>query len=68
MLAGRGLSAAVERQIEPELEQKRLVILPAAAPWLTLNYGFIVKRGRTLSPAASSFMGAVRAIEGENGV
>lgn len=68
VLAGRGLSAAVERQIEPELEQKRLVILPAAAPWLTLNYGFIVKRGRTLSPAASSFMGAVRAIEGENGV
>jgi len=28
-----------------------------------LNYGFIVKRGRTLSPAARTFMEAVREIE-----
>ena len=63
VLAGQGLGAAVKRQIEPELKRKRLVILPAAAPWLALNYGFIVKRGRTLSPAAAAFMDAVRTIE-----
>ena len=63
MLAGRGLGATVESQIEPELKQKRLVILPIHAPWLSLNYGFITKRGRTLSPAAKAFMEIARAIE-----
>jgi hypothetical protein len=28
-----------------------------------MNYGFIVKRGRTLSPATKAFMEIVRAIE-----
>lgn len=63
VLAGHGLGAAIKSQIAPELKQKRLVILPVAAPWLRLNYGFIVKRGRTLSPAAAAFMEAVRTIE-----
>jgi len=62
VLAGQGLGAALKGQIEPELKQKRLVMLPAATPWLRLNYGFIVKRGRTLSPAAA-FRDAVRTIE-----
>jgi DNA-binding transcriptional LysR family regulator len=63
VLAGQGLGAALKGQIEPELKRKRLVILPAPAPWLRLNYGFIVKRGRTPSPAAVAFMEAVRTIE-----
>jgi DNA-binding transcriptional LysR family regulator len=63
VLAGQGLGAALRGQIEPELKRKRLVILPAPAPWLRLNYGFIVKRGRTPSPAALAFMEAVRTIE-----
>jgi DNA-binding transcriptional LysR family regulator len=41
----------------------RLVTLPVEAPWLTLNYGFITKRGRTLSPAAEAFMEIVREID-----
>ena len=35
------------------------------APWLRLNYGFIAKRGRSVSPAAKAFMAIVRAIEQE---
>jgi hypothetical protein len=30
---------------------------------MSLNYGFIWKKGRTLSPAANKFMQLVRAIE-----
>src|ERR1700722_14763088 len=33
--------------------------------WLSLNYGFISKRGRTHSPAAKAFMDNVRQIEKE---
>jgi hypothetical protein len=39
------------------------VTLPVAAPWFSLNYGFIAKRGRSLSPAAKAFMEIVRAID-----
>ena len=39
--------------------------LPVEAPWFRLNYGFIAKRGRTLSPAAKAFIAIVRAIEQE---
>jgi DNA-binding transcriptional LysR family regulator len=63
VLAGQGLGAALKSQIAPELKQKRLVILPVDAPWLRLNYGFILKRGRTPSPAAVAFMETVRTIE-----
>ena len=63
VLAGRGLGAAIKGQIEQELREKRLVTLPFDAPWLSLNYGFITKRGRTLAPAALAFMETVRTIE-----
>ena len=63
VLAGQGLGAALGGQIEPELRQKRLVFLPVEVPWLKLSYGFILKRGRTPSPAAVAFMEAVRTIE-----
>ena len=36
---------------------------PSRRRWLTLNYGFITKRGRTLSPPASVLMDIVRTIE-----
>ena len=44
-----------------------LLRLPGSAPWLRLNDGFIVKRGRTLSPAAVAFKEAIRAIERDVG-
>jgi hypothetical protein len=39
------------------------VLLPIELPWLSLNYGFISKRGRTHSPAAKAIMDNVRQIE-----
>ena len=41
------------------------VLLPLELPWMSLNYGFISKRGRTHSPAARAFMDNVRRIEKE---
>jgi hypothetical protein len=39
------------------------VLLPTELPWLSLNYGFISKRGRTHSPAAEALMDNVKQIE-----
>jgi DNA-binding transcriptional LysR family regulator len=64
-LAGLGVCGAVGSQIEPELREGRCVTLPVAAPWFSLNYGFIAKRGRSLSPAAKALMEIVRAIDPE---
>jgi DNA-binding transcriptional LysR family regulator len=44
---------------------RRLLLLPIDLPWLSLNCGFISKRGRTHSPAAKAFMDNVRQIEKE---
>jgi DNA-binding transcriptional LysR family regulator len=63
VLAGQALSAAVEGQIDREIREGLLVMLPVNTPWLKINYGFITKRGRTLSPAALSFMEILHTIE-----
>jgi DNA-binding transcriptional LysR family regulator len=63
VLAGPGIGATLPFQIEPELRDGQCVLLPFEAPWLSLNYGFITKRGRTLSPAAKTFMETVRQFE-----
>jgi DNA-binding transcriptional LysR family regulator len=65
VLGGHALSVAIHSQIARELNEGLLVRLPYEAPWLTINYGFITKRGRTLSPAAEAFMAIVRSIESE---
>ena len=39
--------------------------LAVEAPWLRLHYGFISRRGRSVSPAAKAFMAIVRGIEKE---
>jgi hypothetical protein len=39
------------------------VMLPVTLPWLRIGYGFVSKRGRTLSPAAIAFMQIVGEIE-----
>jgi DNA-binding transcriptional LysR family regulator len=65
VLGGQALSVAIPSQIERELNEGLLVRLPYAAPWLTINYGFIIKRGRTPSPAVEAFMAIVRSIESE---
>ncbi len=50
-------------QIEREIREGALAVIPFEAPWLRLNYGFMLKRGRTPSPAAVAFMDSVRRIE-----
>jgi DNA-binding transcriptional LysR family regulator len=65
VLAEQGVGGAIPFQIERELKDGLCVALPVEAPWLRLNYGFIAKRGRTLSPAAKAFMAIVRRIEQE---
>jgi DNA-binding transcriptional LysR family regulator len=65
VLTGSGIGGALPIQIEPELREGRCVMLPVVAPWFSLNYGFIVKRGRTLSPAAKAFMDVVSLMESE---
>jgi len=63
VLAGSAIGAAIPSQIERELKEGLLAILPVEAPWLSLNYGFVLKRGRTPSPPAKAFMEIVREIE-----
>ena len=63
VLNSDAIGAFVPGQRGDELEQGRCVALPVESPALRLNYGFIVKRGRMLSPAARAFMEAVRRIE-----
>jgi DNA-binding transcriptional LysR family regulator len=62
-LAGQGIGAALPFQLKREIDDGDCVLLPIELPWLSLNYGFISKRGRTHSPAAKAFMENVRKIE-----
>lgn len=61
--ASNALSATVPALIEQDLKEQSLVLLPIELPWLRLNYGFVARRGRTLSPAAKTFKQLVRMIE-----
>lgn len=63
VLAGGALSAAFPFQIEADVAAGALALLPTEAPMLTLDYGFIAKRGRLLSPAAVAFMAEARAVD-----
>jgi DNA-binding transcriptional LysR family regulator len=65
VLAGQGIGAALPFQLRRELNDGECVLLPIELPWLSLNYGFISKRGRTHSPAAKAFMENVRQVEKE---
>ena len=65
VLNGAALSVAIPSQIERELKERLCVQLPIDLPWMTLNYGFVYKRGRRLSPAALAYMETVREIESE---
>ena len=63
VLSGNALSAGPRQLIANELAGSSVVALPFAVPWLTLNYGIIWLRGRSLSPACLAFMLFVREIE-----
>jgi DNA-binding transcriptional LysR family regulator len=54
--ASDAVSGAMLVQIERELREGALAILGYEADWMRFDYGFIVLRDRTLSPAARAFM------------
>ncbi len=51
--------------VRGELGTGGIAVVRFAAPWFRLNYGFILRRGRTLPPAAEEFMRIAREIEAE---
>lgn len=57
--------AATPLQLEPFLTSGQLAVVPFMAPWLRLDYGFIMLASRSVSPAAEAFMVLVREIECE---
>ena len=59
------LVLAALTMVAAELETGQVVVLPFAAPWFRFNYGFILRRERTLPPAAEVFMDLVREFEAE---
>lgn len=61
--AGDGIGAAMLTQIEREVQEGTLAVLPYQPEWLRLDYGFVYLRERTLSPAARAFMDECRRAE-----
>ena len=60
---GEALSAGLPFQIEAETASGEIVILPPVTPFIAINYGFILKRGRMIAPATRAFMKTLRKIE-----
>lgn len=63
VMAGDALSAAPSHLLAADIAAKRFAAVPLALPPLTLNYGFIWRRERTLSPVTQSFMKIARSLE-----
>ncbi len=65
VLSSDSIGLAVPTQIADYVARGKLCALPFFAPWLHLQYGFVYRRDRLLSPAASAFMDEVRSLEAE---
>jgi DNA-binding transcriptional LysR family regulator len=63
--ASNSISAAVPLQIESELDAGEFVLLKHQRPWLRPEHGFILLKGRSISPAAEKYMEYVRECEKE---
>ncbi|GGH31668.1 LysR family transcriptional regulator [Alsobacter metallidurans] len=63
-MASDALAAALPFMVAAEISTGRLAPL-IKAPFLTLNYGFIWRKARTLSPATRAYMDAVLKIESQ---
>jgi DNA-binding transcriptional LysR family regulator len=60
-----GIIAALPFQVAEEVAAGSLVLLEVTAPFMTLNYGFVTKHGRTPTPAMLAYMDLVLNIEAE---
>ncbi len=61
--SGEALSAGLPLQIEAEVAGGHLAVIPVST-FIDINYGFILKRDRMVSPTAKAFMKTVREVEG----
>ena len=61
--SGAALSAGLPFQIAVEVAAGEFVQLPIATPFINIDYGFILKRGRAVSPTTKAYMRIVRKIE-----
>jgi DNA-binding transcriptional LysR family regulator len=61
--ASDAFGVATPLQIEAQLRSGQLSLVPLRAPWLHLDYGFILLASRSLSPAAEAFIDRVKEIE-----
>jgi DNA-binding transcriptional LysR family regulator len=59
------LGAATPVQIEPAVRSGAICVLPFRAPWLAIELGFVLQRGRRVSSAAAHYMHIVREMEPE---
>jgi DNA-binding transcriptional LysR family regulator len=57
--------AACPAMFEEDLRKGRFVALPIWEEWMRVHYGFIARRGRTLSPAAMEFKREVLKVEAD---
>jgi len=62
VLAGDALSAAPPHMLNAEMTGHRLAAVPVDTPALGISYGFIWRRGRSLSAIALSFMKIARSL------
>lgn len=61
--ASDAVGAALLTQIDAVLESGELALLPCRTDWMRLNYGFILRRDRSVAPGALEFMAAFRVRE-----
>lgn len=59
------LVVATLTMVAADLEADRIAVLPYAAPWFRLDYGCILRQGRTLPRTAEEYMRIIRDIEAE---
>jgi DNA-binding transcriptional LysR family regulator len=59
------LVAATLTMAETDLSEGRLVVVPFREPWFRLDYGFLTRPNRTLSPSTQKFKEIVREIEAD---
>lgn len=65
VIASDCISAAVPLQIESELDAGEFALFDFQRPWLTPEHGFILLKGRSVSPAAEKYMEYVKQYEKE---
>ncbi len=63
VMHSRALAAAPRHLVAAEIAAGRLVALPAPPDWPVLDYGIILRRSRTASPAAEAWMAELRRLE-----